>query len=71
MSFLAVEDLQVRLDGFTLNAGSFHLDRGDYLAMLGPTGVGKTVFLNTIAGFHFAHRGQITLDGCDIGDLPP
>ena len=71
MSFFAARDLHVRLDGFRLQGVSFELGQGDYLGVLGPSGSGKSVLLDTIAGYHDAQAGTITLGGSEVSGLPP
>ena len=44
---------------------------GDYFILLGPTGAGKTLLLETIMGFHKPDKGKIILDNVDITDLAP
>ena len=36
---------------------------------MGPSGSGKSTILSLIAGLHTTDRGQILVDGTDIGDL--
>ncbi len=67
---LIVEDLGVRLRDFELKDASFYVERGECLAVLGPTGSGKSVLLEAIAGFYTC-SGKITLNGRDIASLPP
>ncbi len=67
---LIVEDLGVRLRDFELKDASFYVERGECLAVLGPTGSGKSVLLEAIAGF-YPCSGKITLNGRDIASLPP
>ena len=43
--------------------------RGDFLALMGPSGSGKTTLLNLIAGIDSPTRGQLVIDGVDIGTL--
>ena len=45
--------------------------RGEFIAMLGSSGCGKTTLLRTIAGFQPAFSGQIKLFGKDVAPLPP
>jgi putative spermidine/putrescine transport system ATP-binding protein len=45
--------------------------RGEFLTVLGPSGSGKTTCLMILAGFESASRGEITLDGRPIHNLPP
>jgi putative spermidine/putrescine transport system ATP-binding protein len=49
-----------------------HLDirQGEFLSLLGPSGSGKTTTLMMLAGFDSPDRGQILMDGKDIGKLP-
>ena len=56
--------------------GSFHLDvqwsaRRRRLAILGPSGSGKSLTLKIIAGIEACARGHITFDGKDISSLEP
>ncbi|TCN52752.1 iron(III) transport system ATP-binding protein [Rhodococcus sp. SMB37] len=49
---------------------SFHVDRGEMLAVLGPSGCGKTTLLRSIAGLHRIDTGSIML-GEQLIDQPP
>jgi ATP-binding cassette subfamily B protein/subfamily B ATP-binding cassette protein MsbA len=42
---------------------------GSVVALVGPTGVGKTTLANLIPRFYDVSQGSITLDGFDIRDL--
>jgi spermidine/putrescine transport system ATP-binding protein len=44
---------------------------GSFFTLLGPSGCGKTTLLRLIAGFELPTAGGITLDGLDVGHLPP
>lgn len=57
--------------GFRLDNLSLTLDPGEYLVLVGPTGSGKTLLLETINGFHTVDYGMVLFDGHDITDLPP
>ncbi|HKU80974.1 MAG TPA: ABC transporter ATP-binding protein [Candidatus Tumulicola sp.] len=46
-------------------------DVGEFSAVLGPNGVGKTTLLRAIAGLQAAARGTVTLDGRDVAHLRP
>lgn len=41
------------------------------MVLLGPTGTGKTVLLETIAGMHSIESGSIYIQGRDVTRLPP
>ncbi|MBE9506699.1 MAG: ATP-binding cassette domain-containing protein [Chloroflexi bacterium] len=66
-----VKDLWVNLDEFHLREIELDVAPGEYFVILGPTGAGKTVLLETIAGLHQSQKGRILLDGEDITGVPP
>jgi len=66
-----VRDLWLDLNKFHLREITLDVAPGEYFIVLGPTGGGKTVLLETIAGLHRPHRGQILLDGEDVTTTPP
>lgn len=70
--------MKLELREVTLWAGSFRvgplsLEAGDgeYLIVLGPTGAGKTLTLEAIAGLRHVSAGHILMDGRDITKSPP
>jgi molybdopterin-binding protein len=63
---LVVEDLSLQVGNFTLRDINFAVERGDYFVVLGPSGVGKSVLLETIAGLLTPAAGKIFLRGRNI-----
>ncbi|WAM33711.1 ABC transporter ATP-binding protein [Caldicellulosiruptor morganii] len=45
---------------------SFHAKPGQTIALVGPTGAGKTTIVNLLTRFYDIDRGQILIDGIDI-----
>jgi molybdopterin-binding protein len=69
--YLEVRDLWIDLKEFHLREINLDVFDGEYFVTLGPTGAGKTVLLETIAGLYQPRKGQVLLDGDDITALPP
>lgn len=49
---------------------SFTVHPGQRVAIVGPTGAGKTTLINLLMRFYDVHEGSITLDGIDIRNFP-
>ena len=49
---------------------NLHLEKGDFVTVLGSNGAGKSTLFNAIAGTFVVDSGSITLDGSDITNLP-
>ena len=49
---------------------SFQAPVGQVVALVGPTGAGKTTACNLVARFYDAQRGRVTIGGYDVRDLP-
>ncbi|MDY2953278.1 MAG: ABC transporter ATP-binding protein [Erysipelotrichaceae bacterium] len=60
ISFRYVEDKPL-IDGFSLDVKS-----GQNIAIVGPTGCGKTTFINLLMRFYDVDKGSISVDGVDI-----
>jgi ABC-type nitrate/sulfonate/bicarbonate transport system ATPase subunit len=61
---ITVKDLTKRFgDLLVLDNISFAVARGEFLSIVGPTGCGKTTFLNTLSKLIPATKGAILIDG--------
>jgi len=68
---LKLKDIHVRVGKFTVSAINLTIEKGDYFVLAGPSGAGKTILLETIAGINKLTSGQIFLAGNEITKLPP
>ncbi|MCL2116024.1 MAG: ATP-binding cassette domain-containing protein [Methanobrevibacter sp.] len=69
--YLEIEDLSVDLGEFHLKNINLNLEKGEYLVLIGPTGSGKSVLLETIIGFYNPTKGTIKLKNKLLNDVPP
>ncbi len=52
-----------------LNDVSLHADAGQMVALVGPTGAGKTTIANLLTRFYDVESGSIRIDGRDVKDV--
>ena len=68
---IEVKEIHKTLGKFAVRGVSLSIERGEYFVVLGPTGAGKTVLLECIAGLHKLDAGAIFINGQDVSALPP
>lgn len=68
---LKVDNLHIRAGDFTVKDVSFMIESGKCHILLGPTGSGKTLILETVAGLRPAQKGKVIAYGQDITNILP
>ncbi len=68
---LEVKNIYAKFGDFQLKDISFVLPKGKHMAIVGPTGAGKTSLMEIIAGVRKHRSGNIILNGREIGQQPP
>ncbi len=54
---------------YVLQNLNLHLDQGEYVALVGSSGAGKTTICSLLPRFYEVTKGKITIDGIDIRDV--
>jgi len=70
---------QIRIDGISKTYGAstavddvtLSIYKGEIFALVGSSGCGKTTLLRMLAGFAQPTHGRISIDGADMGTIPP
>ena len=68
---IRIEDLNVSLLNFTLQDIRLTVAENEFFALMGPTGAGKTVLLEAIAGLVPVKSGKIFIGDREVTGLPP
>ncbi len=66
------EQVRFSYDGKTplIQSCTMHIPAGTQVAIVGPTGAGKTTLINLLMRFYELDGGKITIDGVDISNIP-
>ncbi len=75
---MKLKKVAVDCQGISLSYGNtqvlknvnFHIEPGEFFALLGPSGSGKSTLLRLIAGFNQHQQGKLLIDGKDITNVP-
>ncbi|MER5846977.1 thiol reductant ABC exporter subunit CydD [Streptomyces sp. NPDC002012] len=71
---LELEGVTVRHEGRTeasLDGASLVVDEGETVALVGPSGVGKSTLLDVVLGFTAPDEGRVRIGGVDLAALAP
>jgi putative ABC transport system ATP-binding protein len=69
---LRVENASITFNRNTVNERkaldniSIHLEKGDFVTVIGSNGAGKSTLLNAVCGTYDLDKGQILIDGIDV-----
>ncbi|CZR97821.1 MULTISPECIES: ABC transporter ATP-binding protein [Clostridioides] len=68
---LEIKNLSLYLPNFKLKKNSLKINNHEYFVLLGSSGSGKTLFLETLAGRYSFAKGDVTYKENLISSLPP
>lgn len=68
---IRLDQLSYRFRHFALGPITLHIKPREFYTLLGPTGSGKTIILESIAGLQHPHTGSIYLSGREVTKVPP
>ncbi len=68
---IKIKNLSMHLGNFSLSDINLAIDDREYFIILGPTGAGKTILIECIAGLHPLKKGEIWIDEDNITTLAP
>ncbi len=68
---IELDGVSINLPGFRLESLSLSVNEGDFFMVVGPSGAGKTILLESIAGIRPLSSGRIRVKGRDVTALPP
>ncbi len=68
---IRIKNLNVKLSGFSLHDIDLTVEKGEFFTLLGPTGAGKTVVLESVIGIIPIEKGRIYINNKEVTNLPP
>lgn len=70
-AMIRIEGLTILLESFRLMDLNIEIEEGEFHFLLGPTGSGKTLILESIMGLHQPRKGRIWINDQEVIQLPP
>ncbi len=68
---IRIDNLKIELGDFRIRDVDLTIGKNEFFVLMGPTGAGKTVLLEAIAGLVPLAGGRIVIGGTDVTSLPP
>jgi ABC-type Fe3+/spermidine/putrescine transport system ATPase subunit len=68
---ISLRNVNVEFRHFVLKDLNLEVESGDYFMLVGPSGAGKTLLLETIAGLHRPRNGEIWIGDEDVTRFEP
>ena len=68
---IRVDNLHVIFPGFCLKDINLSINKGEFFVIIGPTGAGKTLLLEALAGLAPIESGRIFIGDIEVTNLPP
>ena len=68
---IEIRGVSLTLGEFAVHKADVSVSEGEYFVLLGPTGAGKTVVLECVAGLHRPDEGEVYVRGQRVDDIAP
>jgi len=68
---IEILNLCLQLPDFSLKDINLRVERGEFFALIGPTGSGKSLLLEAIIGLLNLRSGKVIIEGREVTKLPP
>lgn len=68
---IRIDNVSILLGGFSIQSLNLSIRKNEFLMIVGPSGAGKTLMLEAIAGLQRINGGRIYISGRDVTELTP
>ena len=68
---IEIRELGLRRGGFSLAGIDLKVEQGECFVVVGPSGAGKTLLVESVLGVHQPDTGRVLVDGQDVTRQPP
>ncbi|NQU03587.1 MAG: ATP-binding cassette domain-containing protein [Syntrophaceae bacterium] len=68
---IEINNLSLKLGDFAIKDVNMSVEDGEYFVILGPTGAGKTVIVECVAGLQRFKKGEIWIAGKNVTNMAP